>query len=374
MSLLASESATRRVLSNELRKPQVIREACEILVKELRPRRNDAPGAAAIVFVGNDRRAVDEDNQHALDVQCELRRIAPHLHTLIATSTDANADRTIERFCDGQGDVLIVKQMGGIGLDVDRLKVCLDLSNIRTQTSFIQQLTRICTIWDRSKATGNPWDIVRTATYITPDDVLGEGLFNKFVRDEGGVATREDIQYSMTLESMSSDVQRPDSYEAKEVIRPEVVQDSDQLEVAGTTLPIAERVVSVFDELSNTRTIPGLINGLREAGLFDMDRSEVNGNDTTDTVPASPPIVRNINDELDELRQELNRLAGQLAQRAGGKYNPKNPTLYVSARKEAFNRHKRSIGISTGVELVDITDLEALMQMRQNMQRELRGN
>ena len=87
-----------------------------------------------------------------------------------------------------------------------------------------------------------------------------------------------------------------------------------------------------------------------------------------------PPKIRNINEELDELRRDLNRLVGLLAQRTGGKYNPKNPIPYVSARKEAFNRHKRSVGISTVVELADITDLEALMQMRQNMQRELRGN
>ena len=37
-------------------------------------------------------------------------------------------------------------------------------------------------------------------TYITPDDVIGEGLFNKFIRDEGGVATEEDVQYAMTQE------------------------------------------------------------------------------------------------------------------------------------------------------------------------------
>ena len=135
---------------------------------------------------------------------------------------------------------MIVKQMGGVGLDVDRLKVCLDLSNIRTQTSFIQRLTRICTIWDRSKVTGNPWHIVRTATYITPDDVIGEGLFNKFIRDEGGVATEEDVQYAMTLESRTnSDARRPDVFEAKGVIEPETVQVSDQLEVSGSTLPTA---------------------------------------------------------------------------------------------------------------------------------------
>jgi hypothetical protein len=374
LSLLGNESDVRAVLTNELRKHHVIRKACEILLEELRPRREDAPGSAAIVFVGNDRQGFDEDNRHALDVQSELKRLAPQLQVYIATSTDANADNTIEGFCNGQGDVLIVKQMGGVGLDVDRLKVCLDLSNIRTQTSFIQRLTRICTIWDRSKVTGNPWHIVRTATYITPDDVIGEGLFNKFIRDEGGVATEEDVQYAMTLESRTnSDARRPDVFEAKGVIEPETVQDSDQLEVSGSTLPTAERILNVFPELSNTRTKPGLIIGLREAG-FDVGRPDLNGKDNTDSKSVPPPKIRNINEELDELRRDLNRLVGLLAQRTGGKYNPKNPIPYVSARKEAFNRHKRSVGISTVVELADITDLEALMQMRQNMQRELRGN
>ena len=373
LSLLASESDVRKVLTNELRKPQVIRDACEILVRELRPRRKDAPGSSAIVFVGNDKQSDGIDNQHALDVKRELARIAPDLQTFIATSSDANAEDTINRFCDGQGDVLIVKQMGGVGLDVDRLKVCLDLSNVRTQTSFIQRLTRICTIWDRRKVTGKPWDIVKTATYITPDDILGEGLFNKFVRDEGGVAAKEDVQFSMTLESGSNDPRRPDVYEAKEVIDPEAVQDPDKLEVAGSTVHIAERVFNVFSELSNTRTIPGLIIGLQEAG-FDVDTPQTNGNNTTDSIPESPPRIRNINEELDELRESLNRLAGRLAQKTGGKYNRQNPGLYVNARKEAFNRHKRIIGISTGVSLEEITDLNVLKQMKENMQRELKGD
>ena len=374
LSLLASESDARTVLTNELRKPEVIRDACEILVKELRPRRMDAPGSAAIVFVGNDKQSDDLDNQHALDVRSELARIAPDLQLVIATSSDAKADDTIYRFCNGQGDVLIVKQMGGVGLDVDRLKVCLDLSNIRTQTSFIQRLTRICTIWDRSKETGNPWDIVKTATYVTPDDIVGEVLFNKFVRDEGGVATKEDTQHVMTLESSrDGDYRPPDTYEATGVIEPEAVQDSDQLEVAGSTLPTAERVFNVFPELSNTRTTPGLIIGLREAGL-DVDRPQTNGINTIDSVSESPPTVRNINEEFDELREDLNRLVGQLAQMTGGKYNPKNPGSYVNARKEAFNKHKRIIGISTGVKLEEITDIEALKQMRENMRRELKGN
>ena len=371
LSFLASPYHVRRVLTNELRKSPVIRKACEVLVQELRPRREVAPETAAIIFVGNDRRDDTIDNQHALQVQSELRQIAPYLTTFIATSTDPQAAHTIKQFCNGQGDVLIVKQMAGVGLDVDRLKVCLDLSNIRTQTSFIQRLTRICTIWDRSKRTGKPWDVVRAATYITPDDILGEALFNRFVRDEGGVATRKDVQYSMTMDTMDSTPQRPDEYVAKYGKEPLKVQDSDELEAAGSTLDQVVRFLTEFPVVSHTHTTPRIAKGMQNLG-FEMDdpSSEVLNDTQLSDDKHRVSGVYDINRAQSELRQELNGLVRQLARRLVVDKNDRSQ--YVIALKDVWNRHKKLAGISPAVQVKDMHegDLEIL---RKQMRRDLKG-
>ena len=158
-------------LGKMLREDKVIKFLCDVMLTQLRDRRRDAPTTAGIIFVGNDQPEADsEENGHARRVSEIIRSIDPRLEVIIATSNDSSGARNLRRFQQGYGDILVVKQMGGVGYDAPRLKVALDLSVVRAQTAFVQRVTRVARVWH---PTDNPDDAQMTAVYITPDDVWG---------------------------------------------------------------------------------------------------------------------------------------------------------------------------------------------------------
>ena len=344
----------------------MIMDACRLLVERLATRQKAHRDSAAIVFVGNDRPNDPIDNQHAEDVKDALKRLDRHLNVVIATSTTSKAAENIADFANGRGDVLVVKQMAGIGLDVDRLKVCLDLSNIRQAGAFIQRLTRIATIWDRRQLTGREEDVITTADYITPDDIMGEGLFNRFVRDQGGQASEFDLNHTATLELNASETQTPKDRDiAKRVTFGEHLYDSHQLEAPGESLGMLEKVKSELPKLDNLYTHPQLWQGLERAGLI-----QKSGEPEIFDSPLQPSrnSIRNVNEEQEKLRSELNRLAKQLARRRLP-YLPSGQEMTVHTR--VWTEHKKAVGVHPATKLRDIPDTASLRRLLGSMRREL---
>jgi hypothetical protein len=175
-----SESDARRWLGQICRSPVAIDAGCHVLATVLRDFRGDKADCAAIVFCGNDQEKDEQANKHARDIEGALSRLSPTLRIRIATtSIEGDAGEIIRRFVEeGDGDVLIVKQMASVGLDSARLKVCLDLSSVRTAASYIQRMMRVCTIYDN----------LHHGVYISPDDVVGRALFQSLVVEQGGAA------------------------------------------------------------------------------------------------------------------------------------------------------------------------------------------
>lgn len=360
-----NERDTRRTLMPALKDVTIIRQSCEILVEELGSRRRDAETTAAIVFVGNDEQSDFEVNQHARNVQEALRNLNPGLETLIATSSDADAAaETVGRFISGQGDVLIVKQMAGRGLDIDRLKVCLDLSNIRTPAAFVQRMTRICTIWDRNL---NPDDVVRTAVYIAPDDCLGTALFQKFIIDQGGEASITDLTYVRTVPASDTTPDPLPVYIPQDVALPETIGDTQQQEAPGETIPAVEHIFRFLPELTRTRTYPEMANVMEEAGIR-VERE-------------SGPSVRDINQEEDEAITRVNAIAKQLINRTvreslGRSYRPGDreaAKVYGQVSTKVWTRHKQLVGVHPRVDVNDIHNIPTLDKMRLNMWGEYYG-
>ena len=360
-----NEKDTRRALMPALKDVKIIRDACHILVEEMRNRRLDAAETAAIVFVGNDEQYDPGANQHARHVQDALRELAPHLESVIATSSDLDdAVETIDRFVSGKADVLIVKQMAGRGLDIDRLKVCLDLSNIRTPAAFVQRMTRICTIWDR---TGNPDDVIGTATYIAPDDCLQAGLFQKFVTDEGGEATMTELRHVATVLPKEGERKQAHIYIPDSVELPETMEDTQQEKAPGEMIPVVDSFFNVLPELQRTRTKPGLANILSDFGVNVADNP-------------GPPI-RDINKEIADEVQRINQTARKLInlevrKKMGRPYRPgdqESRIMYPRVSKEVWNRHKLKVNIPLNRDVKDIGDIATLKAIHRNMARELKN-
>ena len=365
----------QRTLMPALKDIVVIRQACEILGT----RQADSPETAAIVFVGNDEQNDRELDRHAVEVQKALERLNPQISVVKATSSDG--DKAIEKinaFSRGEGDVLIVKQMASVGLDIPRLKISLDLSNIRTPAAFVQRMTRICTIWKRSS---NPDDDVRTAVFICPDDIRGDALFQRFIIDEGGEASTSDLVLVETVKPNNNDKPEQPIYLAQKVSLPEKYGDTDQKEAQGTTLPGVEQLLEVLPELSRTRTHPDLAKVMESAGI---------------RIAIGPPPVRDLNQEEEEeitrVRDIANKIINRdVKQELGRPYrqsDPESGRVYGRSSKIVWNRHNKVLGVPLGTDVRDtgrgnqvlgvplgtdvrdIHDLPTLQKMRLNMEKE----
>ncbi len=178
----------REQLDAVVRDPQVIELGVRKMITGLEEMRRANPGtarAAAIVYSVNDRPS--ERNAHANRIRDEIRQQAPALKTLIVTMAmdddfDTDAVAQLREFSreTSEWDVLIVKQMGAIGLNTPRLKVGLDLSAQRAKGPYIQRANR----------TTRPWAGVYHAIYITPDDCLAKALFEELIEAHGGAYVR----------------------------------------------------------------------------------------------------------------------------------------------------------------------------------------
>ena len=172
-----------------------MREAITRFVEQLRLMKQLDPACAGIIFCGNDQRGAEGvANEHARQLQ-DLIHEQEQWDVVIATSAqpEDEAEQRIKHFADEVtpvGDVLIVKQMAGCGIDVPRLKVILDLSSTRSEGAWIQRVMRAATLYQ-----GFP------AVYIAPDDCMSRTLFDRLIAAQGGeVSHREIGELIMTYE------------------------------------------------------------------------------------------------------------------------------------------------------------------------------
>ena len=317
LSSLSSVEA-RRKLGALVRSDVVVRQGAQTFVEELLDfRRKVNPGGKGIVYVGNDR---DNDqaqetiaNEHALQVQQAIGKCAPSLRVVIATSSmgrgSDEAQRTIDAFREGRGaDVLIVKQMGGVGLDIPSLKVCLDLSPVRTGPQFVQRMMRIATVW---RPSDDRREDAYIGYYVTPDDILSRGLFEHFVKAQGGEATMTNAEYQATYERQSRPIGHLE-YIPITAREGATILDTESLQTPGERLPFIRRVTDKIPRLKRFMTDPQ-IGSLEDIVREDLHQRE-NGNMVMDSVDAvaTPPSqenlgVQDIGANKKSLRESINQ-------------------------------------------------------------------
>ena len=351
-----------------LREDSVIEAFCEILANQLHHRREDAAEAAAIVYVGNDQEGDDRDNDHAWRVVEALARIEPSFRCLVATSTtDNNAARTLRRFQDGEGDVLVVKQMGGTGLDVPRMKVCLDLSVVRTAQQYVQRVARIATIHRRSD---DPNDVQMTAVYITPNDILGAALWESFVASQGGETFLTNLEYVRTIEAGDGKVPPTPEY-----FRPEGLADLDyysdtNMQVSpGETLSTVEKVIEALPVLQRLMTLPDV-----EKALTPLKRAlgMAGGDDVSDASATRTATILDSNEERKSTQRELNDLVKRVAERRLGRRYQRGDAEYGPTVKEVHWQHKSICGIAR--KKPDDYTPEDIAALKESLLRELQDD
>ena len=178
--------------------------------------------------------------------ECDAVPQERKLKAVIATIAVSDAAQIIKDFQEGDGDILIVKMMASAGLDIARLKVALDLSTVRTDGSFVQRVMRIATRWERDGRAA-----ILKALYITPDDCLGQELYQRLIYDQGGGGSAVEWEDSEEIETSGNGPPQFNltEYEPIETRLGNVLQDEDGSEGPGSLLPVVDNLMS---DLSHT--------------------------------------------------------------------------------------------------------------------------
>ncbi len=333
-----------------LREDVVIEHLCGVFVEQLRSKQLEAPDAAGIIFVGNNDNSILDplEREHALKVKEVLRRLASDFEVLVATSDDSSEGiAALKRFqgseeggrvVKGQGNVVVVKQMGGVGYDVPRLKVCLDLSVVRQPGPFVQRVMRIARTWRYGEGDN---DVQMTAVYITPQDQKGQALWQQFIDDEHGETSLTNVEYIKTLQA-GEQPRLGEEYELIGVRPADYYSDTQRQESPAESLPTVMRVIRAVPPLQDLMTHPDIekaIPGLREAlGIPAVEHlsAEVRPEET---------VVVDGNQEQKDVQDQINKAARRVtAQRLGRRYTPGDKEFGPMARTVMY-KHKRVLGI-----------------------------
>jgi hypothetical protein len=343
-------TGVRQHLGKITRSAVVVRAGVERMVQQLRALRGLQPDIAAIVFVGNDEDPAKRVNEHAQLVRSAIESIDPSFEIVIATSSDGNdGTEKIQRFARGRGDVLIVKQMASLGLDVPRLKVGLDLSPIRTPAAYIQRVMRIAT----------PYTPAEVCVLIVPDDCLNRALFDTLISDEGGEARADQLELLMSYPKDREDQAQRTLFTVDGIAESDF-DDSQGVHAAAALRPDVDQIVSAIPELLSIVTHAQIAQRLVKSGLIVGHRPETSVN----TGSVADDLRADINEDAkDEAKRRLKAIMGDGYD--GAVYQMLIRTVYTEAKAAA--------GARPGCTLEEIADLEVLKRIKVALVR-MRGS
>jgi len=353
LSEIKSPDKVRRYLGRLVREPVVIEEGCRRLIGSLVARRELRPEFQAIIYCGNDIEQGDErsENRHPEEIKKIILRIAAEcgvtLDVRIATSANGGKE-TIESFAGteeapGRGDVLIVKQLAGMGLDLPWVKTGLDLSATRTFAALVQRMFRPAT----------PCGGAVACEWITPDDIISAVYFNRIVKEQGGEAKASDLAIIETYDKKRKDEKDPEPPLAADEVRTGRFDDSGGREAEPEQWERVAEIVSRFPRITAVYTHAELAEGADT--LWDS-LTEAEGAEDAAT-------VRDTSVSADALRAEINRRVKD----ATSRYRQSKGLPYSSygqAIDYIWKLAKKDAEWPIGVEIDASDDLDALHRLR----------
>ena len=373
-----SDAAVRRAYRESLRDPAIMESAIRFFLTELRNRRMEPrqAGTSGIVFVGNHEEEFDQaENAHARNVQALLRKLSPGLRCEVIVSSDPSAQNLLDEFIAGKVDVAIVKQMGAVGLDVDHLKVALDLSNTRSRAYFHQRMMRITTRWD---VPGYPDNPVMESTYIAPDDRITRGLVDSTLKGTGllrVVTTGTQLPIGGdVIDVPPIDLPPEPTFIAEKVVLTGDLQDSDGVKGPAAYTNVADDFSQEFPGVAGSVPKARLINWLRRAGA---NPEAVIRDDDVNAPPtdsgAGSGTTLDMTKALDAAREECHTVGKKAInlrfKREFGNYTEETKNHYGRIAGIFWSEQFEFVGLPRRTRLETIDDVNAIRAITANVQR-----
>jgi hypothetical protein len=362
-----SESIGRSVLGKATMNDAAITQGVRYLLKDMSQNRAADERCTAIVFTGNDREEVsNEDNFHAKLVESKIHELSGEcgfrkkLRVVVATvkKEDKIAD-LLDDFVSGRGgDILIVKQAAGRGLTAPHLKTLLDLSSVRKARSYVQRLMRVAT----------PFHSIRTATVITLADKVGTELWKTYIQDQGGESDPDMIQFvdDELIRTKLVDIDDPTGDESVSVSGAELQMFDDSMGLFGSAAqyPLVAKIIEALPEAKARRTLAEIAKALHDVGL-DITQSDV-------LKTSSDPV--GLGSEIKQLQDGIHAKAKEIVSRD-------TPYMGVgSDRSEAYREAmsvlyagaKRAANVAATMALRSITNVKTLKAIDAYMEARVR--
>jgi superfamily II DNA or RNA helicase len=335
-------------LGKIVRYDETIEMGCKFLINKLRIWKRANSKIQAIIFCGNDMDG--DDDAHAKQIKREImyQMSTDEFDVVIATSKQDKADEIIAKFAKGHGDILIVKQMASLGLDIPTLKVGLDLSAVRTYAACIQRWMRISTLC------GN----IKYADFIMPCDSKGINLWNNFIVEQGGEVVVEQSEFIKEEEKARGDVKNKPEFDIKSVeeklISPSGEEKFEDNEYYEYVLPLIKQMPQLLGVL-DTNSI------LTLAKKIGKEKIQESNNQNSEILDFGE-ICKRIKDKIEDYSKKL----------ASKKYSyKKNPTLWVKEKRRWIALAKNEAGIYKSTKYENIVNKEKLMMMSNFLDSEI---
>jgi superfamily II DNA or RNA helicase len=330
-----------KYFSRVTRDTKVIKQGVFELVKRLREYRLYEPQTQAIIFCGND--IDEEDDGHAKQIAAEIGFQDTSFKVIIATSKQDSADELIKDFGDGKGDILIVKQMASLGMDIPPIKIGLDLSSVRTLAAFVQRMMRTATMWGKNQ----------TAHLIMPSDVNGQALWKGFIEENGGAMTSHETTKLDTIEKDKQD--RDPSKKTFEVVRTEdaILSDScgDGTSSSSEYDDFALPLILALPKIQAVYSDHELVSYGKKIGKDALGR----------LTPIAKVPTRDITEQRILLKNRIENLRKEIASQ---KFHYRSDTeSWRAEMRSCLNKAKRKFGIALQTKLDKITKIETLNQI-----------
>ena len=353
-----SNTETKKQLWRIVRDERFLEPAIRIVLEKLRYVQALDPSCKAMIMTGNDKQIGNDrrDNAHAETVKRLLLELAPivlgrqcrvRIITL-KTVGDELAAKVMEDCLDSDDDIVIVKQVGAVGLDDWRIKVLGYFSTTRAPAGMLQAWMRPAT----------PHDGLQIAYLVMPDDCLCTAVWNKLVVEEGGEAKLREMSGWTATEWV-------DWYLKKKEEQPELddlvfgpggvgVFDDSQGNVGSPPFyGEATDLLEQFPRMSQVYTKAEIAKRLEESGRPPGENKP-------------PAAAWGRERQLETLYRQINESADEktnrLMHKRTGRYDAK---IYREIQTAIFVAAYRSVGLRLGVRLRDIKNTETLCRIHE---------
>ncbi len=348
----------RKVIESD----ECIAKMAEAGISRLLHRRRADNKTQMLALTGYDVGKPETRNQHAIALRDAMRQVLidrkldpDNFSIEIATtvkedgSPDNDALKTIQAYIDGKVDVLIVKMMGIVGLDVPSSKILLYGSPMRHGPLAWQALSRVMTIWKN-----------RTADIIAPCDELMRTLVSIMIEKQGGIS--KESNYEVIDEE---DADEPESTSSVYTKNGTISGYSDfHGKKADGDHEESLAIIKIKYNIGNL-TDPEIIENFIKGGfgLTDDDRKDYR----TKRQKEETAGFRDLDKNLENLQGKFGAKAHQLVSVWGRKQNPRisygaQRQLYIEKVVKLQSAAKRRCNYTGKVQDIDdATKLERLL-------------